>query len=96
MQTISRTIEAHHDVVFLNGSAHRRIHHRPGLVGVYEIDRAAFENVAVPLKDEIAAGEVHAAKNHRIRRGTADLEIGRAIKAQRTAGQVNAICGCDS
>src|SRR2546421_4093910 len=95
MQTVGRAVKPHHDVVLLNRGAYGSVYHRPRLIGIYEIYRSAFKDVAVALEDEIATREVYSAQNHGVCGCAANFDVRTAVEAECTAGQADAVGRCD-
>ena len=93
MQPVCRSIEAHHDVVFLDRRAHGHVDYGLCLIWIHEVERAAFQDVTVALEDQIAAGEIHATKHNRFGGRASDFQVRCAVQAQGPAYQTDPVGG---
>ena len=60
------------------------------------MNRAAIEDESIAIKNNVSAVEIDPSQDHRVRRGAADLKIGRAANAQGSAHKIHIACGMQS
>jgi len=70
------------DVVLLNSGVNGDIHNRQSLRSIHEVDCATLQDIPIAHEDQVATGQIDAAKNDRLRGRAADLQISGCLQAQ--------------